>query len=169
MTLNERMAKARELLETPPMVGRFIEPIQAGSLRNHTVCGVVTGFSFDLNNLSYRGIWLSTFEDIKIAIDDKEVPQDHIVLSVKGIKIPIRDLGGHSEVFWGAEDNCRLIVYQIGGLEPGSHHVSIDFVRRNDFGHTVGNGAEGYEEALEFIHAQHVHDEAEMQIKEAKG
>lgn len=167
MTIQERMEKARELLEVPMMMGRFISPIKAGSLQNRNICGAVTGYSVGLNNLSYRGIWLSTFEDVKITMDGSEVPQENIVLDLKGIKIPVRDLPGHSEVFWGAEDNCRLIVYQIGGLAAGTHQVAIDLVRRNDFGHTVGNGTEGYEEAQEFLNPQHIHDEAQMEVANA--
>ena len=150
MTLEERLKKAREILEQPMIMGNPAGPIKAGSLQNHTVCGVTTGYTFQLNNLSYRGIWLSTFEDIRIAVDGKEVPQEYIVMELKGMKLPIRDLGGHSEMFWGAEDVCSLLVYQIGGLPAGKHRIAMDFVRRNDFGHTVGNGTDGYEEPRNF-------------------
>lgn len=164
MTIQERMEIARQLLEKPSAIGRFISPIQEGSLQNHCVCGVVTGYEFTLNNLSYRGIWLSTFEDIQITLDGERVPQDQVVLCLKGMKIPPRDLPGHSEVFWGATDVCQILVYQIGGLSQGTHKVEIDLVRRNDFGHTVGNGEEGYAEALEFLNPMKIHDEAEMEV-----
>ena len=164
MTIEERMAKARELLEVPMMMGRFISPIKAGSLENRHVCGVATGYTFGLNNLSYRGIWLSTFEDVKVTVDGAEVPKENVVLALKGMKFPVRTLPGHSEVFWGAEDTCSVIVYQIGGLAAGVHQIAIDMVRRNDFGHTVGEGTQGYEEAQEFLNPQHIHDEAQMEV-----
>lgn len=164
MTVEERLKKAHEILDQPMIMGSFSGPIKAGSLQNHTICGVTTGYSFRLNNLSYRGIWVSTFEDIRVTVDGKEVPKEYIVLELKGMKLPIRDLGGHSEVFWGAEDECSLLVYQIGGLSAGRHRIAVDFIRRNDFGHTVGNGTEGYEEAQEFLHPLHIHGEEEMEV-----
>lgn len=166
MTVEERLKKAHEILDQPMVMGSFIGPIKSGSLRNHSVCGVTTGYTFRLNNLSYRGIWLSTFEDVRVTVDGKEVPQEYIVLELKDMKFPIRDLGGHSQVFWGAEDECSLLVYQIGGLSAGRHHIAVDFVRRNDFGHTVGNGTEGYEEAQEFLNPLHIHGEEEMEVVE---
>ena len=167
MTVQERMEEARRLLEVLPVMGRFISPIQANSLKNRDICGVITGYSFGFNNLSYRGIWLSTFEDIHVKLDGKEVPQGSMVLSIKGMKIPVRDLEGHSEVFWGAEDSCEVIIYRLGGLPEGKHRISIDLMRRNDFGHTVGNGEEGYEEAMEFLNPMTVHGEAEMEVSKA--
>ena len=167
MTVQERMERVRAILEEPVSMGRFIEPIRVGSLKNRGACGVVTGFSFGLNNLSYRGIWLSTFEDIRVVVDGEVVPTGEMVLSLKGMKFLIRDLGGHSEVFWGAEDSCEVIIYRLGGLPEGKHRISIDLMRRNDFGHTVGNGEEGYEEAMEFLNPMTVHGEAEMEVSKA--
>lgn len=134
MTVQERMEEARRLLEVLPVMGRFISPIQANSLKNRDICGVITGYSFGFNNLSYRGIWLSTFEDIHVKLDGKEVPQGSMVLSIKGMKIPVRDLEGHSEVFWGAEDACSLLVYQLGGLAKGKHKVAV----------SAGDGLKGH-------------------------
>ena len=165
MTVQERMEEARRLLEVLPVMGRFISPIQSNSLKNRDICGVITGYSFGFNNLSYRGIWLSTFEDIHVKLDGKEVPQGSMVLSIKGMKIPVRDLEGHSEVFWGAEDACSLLVYQLGGLAKGKHKVEVEMLRRNDFGHTVGNGTDGYEEAQEFLNPMHICDAAEMEVE----
>jgi len=164
MTVEEKMIKIQKLLEGSAAIGRFNNPIKEGSLTNRNICGVTTGYTFGLNNLSYRGIWLSTFEDIKIMVDGSEVLQENVVLSIKDMKIPVRDLSGHSEVFWGAEDVCGLIVYQIGGLAAGKHKIVIDLKRRNDFGHTVGNGTQGYEEAQEFLNPLHIRDEAELEV-----
>lgn len=165
MTVEERMEKARELLDVPPVMGPSISPIREGSLHNRSICGVVTGYEFRLNNLSYRGIWLSTFEDILVKVDGKEVSKFQMVLCLNGTKYPIRDLGGHSEVFWGATDKCEIIVYTMGGLSKGKHTVELEVIRRNDFGHTVGNGTEGYEEALEFLNPMRISDKAEMEVE----
>jgi len=150
ISFDEKMAAVRELLSSASAVPAFTNPLKADTLKNRDICGVITGYSFQIDNLSYRGIWISTIEKISVIVDGEEVPQDHMVLSVKGMKIPLKNLGGHTEVFVGAEDELRVVVYRLGGLSEGKHHITLKITRRNDFGHTVGNGTEGYEEATEF-------------------
>ena len=46
MTVQERMERLRAILEEPVSMGRFIEPIRVGSLKNRGACGVCHGFFF---------------------------------------------------------------------------------------------------------------------------
>ncbi|MDR2381396.1 MAG: DUF6379 domain-containing protein [Bifidobacteriaceae bacterium] len=121
----------------------LMRPLKEGSLKNKVIGSAVTGYSIQLNNLSYRGIWVSTFEDIQLTVDGEPVPKHNMVFRLGALCIPIDDLGGHSEVFWGATDVVSLDVYQVGGLSAGEHHVAITIKRRNDFGHSVGDGSDG--------------------------
>ena len=151
-SVEERMKVVKEIVGRKGGLPSFCNPLKAGTLKNRDICGVITGYTVELDNLSYRGIWVSTIEDIRLTVDGEEVPQDIMVLKVKDMNLPLRDLGGHTEVFIGATDPCRILVYKLGGLAAGEHKVTLTITRRNDFGHTVGNGTEGYEEALEFTH-----------------
>ena len=150
--VEERMEIVKEIIGKKGGLPSFCNPLKAGGLENRDICGVITGYTVALDNLSYRGIWVSTIEDIRLTVDGEETPRDRMVLQVKDMNLPLRDLGGHTEVFIGAADPCRILVYQLGGLAAGEHRVTLTMTRRNDFGHTVGNGTEGYQEALEFTH-----------------
>ena len=121
-----------------------------GTVKNREVAGVVTGWGFQLANLSYRGVWLSTIEGLTVRIDGEEVPHDHMMIELKGIKYPLSVVGDHSEVFWDAKAVCSVVVYSIGGLSEGTHRLEGEVLKRGDFGHSYGEGVQGYEEAREF-------------------
>ena len=121
-----------------------------GTVRNREVCGVVTGWEFQLDNLSYRGVWLSTIEGMTVKVDGVEVPHDHMMIELKGIKYPLSVLEGHTEVFWDAKAVCKAVIYCIGGLSKGTHRLEVGVLKRGDFGHSYGEGVQGYEDAKEF-------------------
>ncbi len=139
-------------------------PIKQGSIRNKDICGCCTGFTLDIDNLSYRGIWISTIEGINLEVDGEAVPPEDMLVCIKGMKIPISNLGGHTEVFWDPQDRCTISVNKIGGLSRGTHKVSIEIIRRPDFGHSYGENDEGYSEAHEFLNPAHIRDELEFMI-----
>ena len=135
------------------------KPLKAGTLKNKVIGDACTGFTFQIDNLSYRGIWLSTLEGIKVIVDGREIPQSDLMLCLKGVKYPICDLESHTEIFWGARDICEISVNMIGGLSKGEHVVGIEILKRADFGHSYGEGKDGYENALEFHTPQKITDE----------
>ncbi len=134
------------------------KPLKAGTLKNRTIGDSCTGYTFQIDNLSYRGIWVSTIEDIQLVVDGETVSKRDMLFCIKGMKIPIDDLGGHSEVFWGGRDEGLLSVNKVGGLAPGEHTVEIEIIKRQDFGHSYGEGAEGYEDAKEFLNPSVIKD-----------
>ena len=73
-----------------------------------------------------------------------------MMIELKGIKYPLSTLEGHTEVFWDAKAVCMVIVYSIGGLSKGTHRIEAEVLKRNDFGHSYGEGVQGYDEAREF-------------------
>lgn len=56
-----------------------------------------------------------------------------MLVCIKGMKIPVSNLGGHTEVFWDAQDQCMISVNQIGGIPAGEHTLRMDMMR-----HAVG-------------------------------
>ncbi|MBS5520644.1 MAG: hypothetical protein KHX56_00075 [Clostridiales bacterium] len=158
-TLDERMAIVKDILFGQPGM-LMTKPLKEGTLKNKCIEGCCTGYTFEVDNLSYRGIWVSTLEGIKIKVDGEEVPQEDIMVCLKGMKFPVCDLGGHTEVFWGARDKCVVNVNKVGGLSIGEHKIEIEILKRADFGHSYGEAEEGYENATEFHKPEVIIDEA---------
>lgn len=150
--MEKTMEERRKMVEEELNKNFFLmkQVLVKDSLENRLVKGVATGYSLQLANLSYRGVWLSTIEGIELTVDGEVVPHDHILVELNGNKYSICDLVNQTETFWGAKDACRIIVYRVGGLAKGPHKVKIVVLKRSDFGHSYGEGTEGYEEAAEF-------------------
>jgi|GEM_PF-1147310 len=137
--------------------GGMISPLRPGTLKNKVFDdGSCTGYTVELGPLSYRGVWLSTFEDIELTVDGEKVPKCDMMLYLQhngdGLTMcfPIDDLVTHTEVFFALTDKCWLNVNKIGGLSKGEHKVDILIQKRADFGHSYGEAEQGYEEAKEF-------------------
>ncbi|MBO5998648.1 MAG: hypothetical protein J6P87_03050 [Lachnospiraceae bacterium] len=148
-TLEERKKIVEGILNSGGMFG-VGGCIVDGSVANREVGGVVTGWKFRLDNLSYRGVWLSTIEGLTVKLDGEEIPHDHMMIELKGVKYPLSTLEGHTEVFWDAKEECNVIIYCIGGLSKGTHRIEATILKRGDFGHSYGEGVQGYEDAREF-------------------
>jgi hypothetical protein len=134
------------------------KPLKAGTFKNKVFGKSCTGYTFEIDTLSYRGSWVSTIEDIELTVDDEKVPKSNMLFCVNGIKIPIDDLGGHTEVFWVARDAGVIDVNKIGGLKPGNHKFEIVIKKRADFGHSYGEAEQGYENAKEFHNPEVIKD-----------
>ena len=158
-TLEERMAIVKDILFGQPGM-LMTKPLKEGTLKNKSVEGCCTGYTFEVDNLSYRGVWVSTLEGVKVTVDGEEVPESDIMVCLKGMKFPVCDLGSHTEVFWGARDKCVINVNKVGGLSAGEHKVEIEILKRADFGHSYGEAEEGYENATEFHNPEVIKDEA---------
>lgn len=158
--VEERMAVAKRILGGATML--MTKPLI--SLENRVIEGTCTGYQIQINNLSYRGIWLSTLEEIELAVDDKKIDRRDILLELNGTLYPLHTLQNQTETFWGIEDKCYLYVNCVGGLSNGSHKVELKVAKRLDFGHSYGEGAEGYDKAEEFHNPQVIIDEAEFTV-----
>ncbi len=141
----------KNLVFGPPMEWHALQP---GTLRQHLAGGKAIGYDFDLHILSYRGIWLSTIEDVRLVVDGTEVDKHDMLFRLKDMSIHIDDVKNNTDVFWGTMDTATITVYCIGGLPKGEHTFEIEVYRRADFGHSFGEGTEGYETATEFNHPQ---------------
>lgn len=146
-SLQERMA----YVETQKSMNMLMtKPLKPNTLKNKVFGTSCTGYTFQIDTLSYRGSWVSTIEDIELTVDGERVQKSDMLFCVRGLKIPIDDLGGHTEVFWGVADPGVINVNKVGGLKPGSHKFEIVIKKRRDFGHSYGEAKQGYENATEF-------------------
>lgn len=140
------------------------KPLKKETLRNRNVGERCVGYQFEIDNLSYRGIWVSTIEDIRIVVDGEHVDKSDIQLCINEFKLLIDQLQSHTEIFWGIEDTCYITVNKVGGLTKGEHKVAVEIVKRPDFGHSYGEAEEGYELAEEYLNPAVIKDEAIYRI-----
>lgn len=151
MTKEERIAAIDAANGHGMMMSNDI--IREGSLKNKVICGSRTGYMFRLNNLSYRGVWISTLENIRLVVDGEEVSHNDMSIRLRDFLCNVDETGNNTDVFWAAKDECWVIVNRIGGLSAGEHTLEIEVAKRSDFGHSFGEAEEGYaENALEFQH-----------------
>lgn len=154
-TLEERRAIAE------PLMGRgmlMTKPLKPGTCHNRVIGGSCTGYEFQIDTLSYRGIWISTIEDIELKVDGEEIPKSHMLFFCNGISYSIDDMVTHTENFWGCLDPGILRIYKVGGLTTGEHTFELTIKKRADFGHSYGEGTQGYENATEFHNPNVIHD-----------
>ena len=151
MTIEEKIAA----IDAATGHGEFMtdDIIGEGTLKNKIICGCRTGYMFKLNNLSYRGVWISTRENIRLKVDGEEVSHNDMSIQLRDFLCNVDETGNNTDVFWAAKDELWVIVNKVGGLSAGEHTLEIEVSKRNDFGHSFGEAEEGYaERALEFQH-----------------
>jgi hypothetical protein len=144
-SIQERIQAVDKLLSRGGLL--LTDPLMPDTLKNKVFSdGACTGYTFRLNNLSYRGIWLSTIEDLELIVDGESVPKGDMRLCLGTFSCTIDNLPNNADVFWGVTDECFINVNKVGGLAPGAHQFEIMISKRNDFGHSYGEGTdlEGY-------------------------
>ncbi|MCQ2558281.1 MAG: DUF6379 domain-containing protein [Oscillospiraceae bacterium] len=147
-TIEERLAVVNSILGASDML--MTKPLKAGTCHNRVIEGCCTSYEFQIDNLSYRGIWISTIEDIQLTVDGEETPKSNLQFFCNGVGYSIADMVTHTENFWGARDAGIVRVYKVGGLSKGDHEFKIVIKKRADFGHAYGEGVQGYDGAFEF-------------------
>ncbi|MCD7739302.1 MAG: DUF6379 domain-containing protein [Lachnospiraceae bacterium] len=165
-TIEERIAQVDEILSRGGLV--LTDPLMRGTLKNKVFeGGACTGYTFRLNNLSYRGVWLSTIEGLELKVDGEKVDHRDMTLVLGNFYCTIDELKNNSDVFWGCTDQCYINVNKVGGLKAGDHEIEITITKRNDFGHSYGEAEdlEGYQrDATELQHPTVVRDRAVFTI-----
>lgn len=155
-SIEERKAIVEPLLNVRRV---FTRPLKPGTCKNRVIEGCCTGYDFQIDNLEYRGIWVSTLEDIELIVDGNTVSKTDMLMKIHGMNIPVEDLIQHSYVFWWAKDTCVISVNKVGGLSKGAHHFKLIIKKRPDFGHSYDDGPDAYEHAVEFHHPSEIIDE----------
>jgi hypothetical protein len=143
----------------------FTKPLKPGTCKNRVIEKSCTGYTFQIDNLSYRGIWVSTLEDIELTVDGVKVPKSDMLFKVHGLNIPIEEMVHHSYVFWWAKDQAIVSVNRVGGLPKGDHKFELIIKKRQDFGHSYDDGPGAYDRAVEFHKPQTIIDECVYTIE----
>jgi hypothetical protein len=161
-SIEERKAIVLPLLNVKRV---FTKPLKSGTCKNRVIEDSCVGYNFQIDNLEYRGIWVSTLEDIELTVDGKKVPKSDMLFKVHGMNIPIDELIHHSYVFWWAEDPGIISVNKVGGLSKGDHTFRILIKKRKDFGHSYDDGPGAFSRAVEFHSVDPIEDECVYTIK----
>ena len=154
-TLEARRAIVEPLLHSTMVQTK---PMKPGTCKNRVIDGCCTSYEFQIDNLSYRGVWISTIEDISLRVDGKDIPKSNMMFFCNGIGYSIPNMVTHTENFWNCLDTAVLRVYQVGGLSSGDHTFELTIKKRMDFGHSYGDGLNGYDTAIEFHTPEIIHD-----------
>ncbi len=158
LTIQERLEMVDQCLnKASGLVLR--DPLKPGTLRNKVFGGACTGYRFQLNNLSYRGVWLSTIEFFQLTVDGERVPSSDIRICLDHFSCTPENLCNNTDVFWGCMDKCYVDVNRVGGLAPGEHTFVLELKKRLDFGHSYGEGTENYEDAVDLMNPTYVRHE----------
>jgi Domain of unknown function (DUF6379) len=96
------------------------------SLRNVSEGGEATGFALDLRIANYRGYLLSQIEDVRICIDGHWMDRDRLRFAINGKQYSLLEMETVTDNRWGILDRATLTCLLPGGLQPGSHEVTIE-------------------------------------------
>lgn len=102
-----------------------------GSCKNVIEDGHVIGFELKSLISYYRGIPCSMIEDIKVSVDQGEIPREMIRFSPDGeTYFTLEELETVTTYKWeyGTQGYIRVLVD--GGLEAGDHEVSLTIMIR---------------------------------------
>ena len=96
-TVEEKIAAIDAALSFGGFMGS--ELVRPGSLENKIICGCRTGYRFRLNNLSYRGVWISTLENIRLKMDGEEVPHCDMSIKLRDFACQVDETGNNTDIF----------------------------------------------------------------------
>lgn len=87
--------------------------------------GQITGFQFGARLPYYRGLGLSMVEEIIVTVDDEKIPQENIVLLVRGNSYTMAQLEVEADERWEMGEIVHVKVLKNGGLSKGTHKLHL--------------------------------------------
>jgi hypothetical protein len=91
------------------------------------------GFTFKLRNCYYTAQPISTIAGFKLRIDGEAISPDSISLIVRGARIRVPDAPTINEIWWRFGEVLDVHVEKPGGLQQGSHEMSLTIRMRTVF------------------------------------
>ena len=87
--------------------------------------GKVDGYKFDIANPFYTAESIASVNDVKVKIDQEDIPSEKIDLLVRGQRIKMKDAKTINEVWWGFGEVISVFVEKIGGISKGKHELDV--------------------------------------------
>lgn len=94
-------------------------------IKNVRVQDTVIGYSFRIKYPSYRGAFLSCIEQLRVFIDDEEVPAERITFHVNGKDFLVEELPQCFKEYWFVREKAEIRVRKKGGIHPGEHRLRV--------------------------------------------
>lgn len=93
--------------------------------------GVLMGFEFRIQYPSYRGTFLSCIEELKVFVDDNEIPQNKVYFLLNGKQFLLSQLAELYDEYWFVLDKATLRIMDDTVLEQGKKHkVAVSMLHR---------------------------------------
>lgn len=94
--------------------------------------GKSVGFNLDLRINYYRGLPVSSVEEIRLKIDGNEISQEKILVSINEKLFSVKQLKELYAEYWGIKTPMHLLIndYQI---EAGTHEVAVTVYHRSPY------------------------------------
>jgi hypothetical protein len=109
--------------------GFFGIGIRQTGFKNIVENGSVTGFQVQVVNGYYRGTYAALYDYFDVTVDGEKFPRESITCTFETGTITQDKLYG-SKLRWPYTEPCILTVKNPGGLAPGFHNVTVDFLQR---------------------------------------
>lgn len=105
--------------------------------------GKVVGFQFGLRMPYYSSVILSLVGETQLAVDGKTIPEDKMMITLRGKTYPKLKLEDEPYEKWEFGEVGVVTIDQPGGLPAGEHlldvrqHLMISFIEGGLYGHDI--------------------------------
>lgn len=111
----------------------FTDVICNGSLKNLYAGGRKVGCCFDVRMSYYRGHFLSTIDELRVKIDEREIPQNDITFCLHEKEYGISQLAELGNVFWPITEPATIKIFRNGGFESREHKIEFIMYFRSPY------------------------------------
>jgi hypothetical protein len=87
--------------------------------------GKVDGYQFDIANPFYTAESIASVNDVKIKVDQEDIPSEKIKLIVRGQQIKMEDAKTMNEVWWGFGEVISVFIEKNGGIIKGKYELDV--------------------------------------------
>ncbi len=95
---------------------------------NNKKVGVNIGIALNY----YRGLHLSCLQELKVKIDNQEIPSYLILFNLNGKKFNLNELKDMHQEYWGIKEIANLQIFN-NGLEEGEHNIEIEMYLKTPY------------------------------------
>lgn len=99
--------------------------VQSTGFRNVGAEGGRTGFEFRLRLPSYRGLRASLVDGVDVTVDGEQFGCEGNRYVLGGDEFTLDQLRDAVDVRWPLGETCTVRVAKAGGLEPGTHEITV--------------------------------------------
>ena len=92
--------------------------------------GKIDGYQFDIANPFYTAESIASVNDVRVKLDQKDIPSEKIDLIVRGQRIKMKDAKTINEVWWGFGEVISVFIEKMNGIAKGKHELDVNLRMR---------------------------------------